>query len=72
MSKPHTNRVITSLSKTHFIKTKHIKRRRDFDELSVSPEHLEKCSYEVLMRHYRCINAISRSSDSKADRHCDN
>ena len=52
VSKPHTNRIIRSLLKTHFVKTKHIKMRRDIDELFVSPEHLDKCSYEVLTRHH--------------------
>ena len=53
MSKPHTNQIIRSLLKTHFVKTKHIKMRRDTSEFFVSPEHLKKCSYEVLTRHYR-------------------
>ena len=53
VSKPHTNRIIRSLLKTHFIKTKHMKMRRDIDELFVSPEHLVKCSYEVLTRHHQ-------------------
>ena len=53
--KPHTNRIIRSLLKTHFVKTKHIKMRRDIDEFFVSPEHLEKSSYEVLTRHHRYI-----------------
>ena len=44
-----------SLLKTHFVKTKHIKKRRDFDELFVSPEHSVKCSYEVLTRNHQYI-----------------
>ena len=51
VSRPHTNQIIRSLLKTHFVKTKHIKIRRDIDEFLVSPKHLEKCSYEVLTNH---------------------
>ena len=39
----------------YVVKTKHIQMRRDIDEFSVSPEHLEKRSYKVWMRHYRYI-----------------
>ena len=46
VSKPHTNRITRSLLKTHVVKTKYIKMRRDIDASSVSREHLEKCSYE--------------------------
>ena len=53
VSKPHTHRIIRSLSKTHFVKTKHIEMREDIDECFTSPEHLETCSYEVLTHHYR-------------------
>ena len=55
VSRPRTNQIIRSLLKTHFVKTKHIKMRRDIDELFVSPEHLEKCSYGVLTRHHRYV-----------------
>ena len=30
-SKPHTNRIITSPLKTHFVKNKHIKMRRNIE-----------------------------------------
>ena len=53
VSKPHTNQIIRSLLNTYFVKTKHIKMRRNIDELFVSPEHLKKYSYEVLTRHHR-------------------
>ena len=54
--KPYTNRIIRSLLKTHFVKTKHIKMRRDIDDFFVPPKHLEKCSYEVLTRHRRHVS----------------
>ena len=41
VSRPHINRIIRSLLKTHLVKTKHIKMRMDIDELFVSPEHSE-------------------------------
>ena len=53
--KPRTNQIIGSLLKTHFVKTKHIKMRRDINEFFVSPEHLQKWSYEVLTRHHQYI-----------------
>ena len=53
VSKLYTNRIIRSLLKTHFIKTKHIKMRSDIDEFLVPPEHLEKCRYKVLTRDQR-------------------
>ena len=31
--------------------------RMDIDDIFVSPEYLEKCSYEVLTRHYRYVFA---------------
>ena len=41
--KPYTNRINRSLLiKRIFVKTKHIKMRRDIDDLYVSPEHLAK------------------------------
>ena len=46
-------KIIRSLLKMHILKTKHIKLKRDIDEFYVSPEHLEKCGYEVLTCHYR-------------------
>ena len=55
VSKPPTNLIIKSLLKAHFVKIKHIKMRRDIDELFVSPKHLQKCSYEVLTRHHRYV-----------------
>ena len=32
--------------------------RRDIDEFIVSPEHLDKCSYEVLTCHYRLVKYV--------------
>ena len=58
--KPHTNSIIRNLLKTHFVKTKRITMRRDIEEFFVSPEHLDKCSYEVLTQHYRYIMLIIR------------
>ena len=55
---PRTNQIIGSLLKTHFVKTKHIKMRRDINEFFVSPEHLQKWSYEVLTRHHQYIYFI--------------
>ena len=39
----------------HVVKTKHIKMRRNIDELFVSPEHSEKCSYEVLTHGHQNV-----------------
>ena len=39
----------------YLVKTKHIRKRRDMVELFVSPEQLEKCTYDVLTRHYRNV-----------------
>ena len=41
--------------KTNFVKTRHIKMRREIDESFVSPEHLEKCSYKVFTSHHRYV-----------------
>ena len=49
--------------KTHVVKTKHIKMRRDTDELFASPEHSAKCSYEVLTHDYHVdleMNSVNR------------
>ena len=54
-----------SLSKTHFVKTKHIKMRRDIDQFFVSTEHLEKCRYKVLiysMTHVNCLNCLKKQT----------
>ena len=51
--------LIRRLLKRHFVKTKHIEMRRDIGDFLVSPEHLEKCSYEVLTRHYQHVIQIS-------------
>ena len=56
---PHTNAIIRSLLKTHFVKTKRIKMKRHIDEF-LSPKHLEKLSYEVLMRQYRSFDPTDR------------
>ena len=42
----------------HVVKTKHIKMRKDIDELFVSPEHSAKCSYEVLTRDHRYVTSL--------------
>ena len=59
VSKLHTNRIIRSLLKSHVVKTKHIKIRRDIDELFVSSEHSVKCSYKVLTRHHRYVEILN-------------
>ena len=69
VSKRRTNQIIRSLLKTHFVRNKHIKTRRNIDEFFVSPEHLEKCSYEVLTSHILSKACLYTTCLRRAD-HC--
>ena len=53
MSKSHINRIVRNLLKMQFVKIKHIKLRRHFDQYFVSLEHSRKRSYVVLTRGCR-------------------